>query len=75
MPTDQAIIAIAAVMLLDGALDRDLFQIVIYAAGVGVAAVMDDVDAALRGAFEPIFATPIGAAAASAPQDISGRAR
>ena len=40
LPTDQAIIAIAAVMLLDGALDRDLFQIVIYAASVGVAAVM-----------------------------------
>jgi len=40
LPTDQAIIAIAAVMLLDGALDRDLFQIVIYAAGVVVAAVM-----------------------------------
>ena len=44
-------------------------------ADLGVAAAMDDVDAALRSAFEPIFATPIGAADAFAPQDISGRAR
>ena len=40
MPTDQAIIAFAAVMLLDGPLDRGLFQVVLYGSAVAIAALM-----------------------------------
>jgi phosphatidylserine synthase len=40
LPTDQAIVAIAAIMLLDGPLEREPFQFVIYAAGIAVAALM-----------------------------------
>ena len=44
-------------------------------ADLGVAATMDEVDAALRDAFEPIFGAPIGAEGGLSAQDISGRAR
>lgn len=40
LPTDQAIVAFAAVMLLDGPLDRGLFQIVLYAGAMGIVALM-----------------------------------
>ena len=40
LPTDQAIIVMAAVMLLDGTLDHEAMQITIYASIVAVAAVM-----------------------------------
>ena len=40
MPTDQAIIAFAAVMLLDGPLDRGLFQVVLYGSAMAIAALM-----------------------------------
>ncbi|MDA0797828.1 MAG: CDP-alcohol phosphatidyltransferase family protein [Chloroflexi bacterium] len=40
LPTDQAIIAIAAVMLLDGPLDSELFPIVLYGAAIAVAGLM-----------------------------------
>jgi phosphatidylserine synthase len=40
LPTDQSIIAFAAVMLLDGPLDRDLFQIVLYASAMALVALM-----------------------------------
>ena len=40
IPTDQAIIAFAAVMLLDGLLDRDVFEIVLYGSAVAIAGLM-----------------------------------
>jgi CDP-diacylglycerol--serine O-phosphatidyltransferase len=40
MPTDQAIIAFAALMLLDGPLERDAFQVVIYAGAMVLVALM-----------------------------------
>ena len=40
LPTDQAIIVFAAVMLLDGPLDRGLFQAVLYGSAVALAALM-----------------------------------
>jgi phosphatidylserine synthase len=40
LPTDQAIIAIAAVMLLDGPLDSELFPVVLYGAAIAVAGLM-----------------------------------
>jgi len=40
MPTDQAIIAFAALMLLDGPLERDAFQVVIYAGAMALVALM-----------------------------------
>ncbi len=40
LPTDQAIIAIAAVMLFDGPLDSALFQIVLYGSAIVVAGLM-----------------------------------
>jgi phosphatidylserine synthase len=40
MPTDQAILAFAALMLLDGLLERDAFQVVIYAGAMALVALM-----------------------------------
>jgi phosphatidylserine synthase len=40
LPTDQAIIAIATVMLLDGPLDSELFPMVLYGAAIAVASLM-----------------------------------
>ena len=40
LPTDQAIIAFAALMLLDGPLGRDLFQVVLYGAAMVLVALM-----------------------------------
>jgi phosphatidylserine synthase len=40
LPTDQAIIAFAAVMLLDGPLDRELFQIVLYGTAMVIVVMM-----------------------------------
>ena len=40
LPTDQAIIAFAAVMLLDGPLGRGLFQVVLYVSALAIAALM-----------------------------------
>ena len=40
LPTDQAIIAFAAVMLLDGPLGRELFQVVLYGSAMALVALM-----------------------------------
>ena len=40
LPTDQSIIVFAAVMLLDGPLDRGLFQVVLYGTGVVLVALI-----------------------------------
>lgn len=40
LPLDQAVIAIAAVMLLDGPLDRELFVVVLYGSAMALAALM-----------------------------------
>ncbi len=40
MPTDQAIIAFAAVMLLDGLLSRGVFQVVLYGSAMALAVLM-----------------------------------
>ncbi|MCH8848324.1 MAG: CDP-alcohol phosphatidyltransferase family protein [Chloroflexi bacterium] len=40
LPTDQAIIAFAALMLLDGPLGRELFQVVLYGAAMVLVALM-----------------------------------
>ena len=40
LPTDQAIVAFAALMLLDGPLDRDLFLIVLYGGAMALVALM-----------------------------------
>ena len=40
LPTDQAIIAFAAVMLLDVPLGRDLFQVVLYGSAMALAVLM-----------------------------------
>jgi CDP-diacylglycerol--serine O-phosphatidyltransferase len=40
LPTDQAIIIFAAVMLLDGPLSYDLFQIVLYGSAMGLVGLM-----------------------------------
>ncbi len=40
LPTDQSIIVFAAVMLLDGPLDRGLFQVVLYGTAVVLVALM-----------------------------------
>ena len=40
LPTDQTIVGFAAVMLLDGPLDRDLFQIVLYGSAMALVALM-----------------------------------
>ena len=40
LPTDQAIIIFAAIMLLDGPIDREAFQIVIYGGAMALAALM-----------------------------------
>ena len=40
LPLDQAVIAFAAVMLLDGPLDRGLFQVVLYGSAMALVALM-----------------------------------
>ena len=40
LPTDQAIVAFAAVMLLDGPLGRDLFLVVLYGSAMALVALM-----------------------------------
>ncbi len=40
LPTDQAIIAFAAVMLLDAPLDRELFQVVLYGSAMALVVLM-----------------------------------
>lgn len=40
LPTDQAIIVFAAVMLLDGPLDRDLFPVILYGSAMALVVLM-----------------------------------